>query len=90
MPRVFWSVLHVKYLGRQTSTLLIITIKLIEKETNCEFLIDNLLLLGGAISIHRERQASTSKVNVTALVAVGGEETGATRDDWMIHGMFTV
>lgn len=42
---------------------------------------------GGEIRIHSTRQASTSKVNVTALVAVGGEETGASRDDWMIHGI---
>ena len=65
-----------------------------EQETNREILswYFHLLLLlpGGEIRIHSTRQASTSKVNVTALVAVGGEETGASRDDWMIHGMFTV
>ena len=66
------------------------TIKLIEQEKNREFLIDNLLLPGGAISIHNERQVSTSKVNVTELVAVPAEDPEGSRGYWRIHGMFTV
>lgn len=66
------------------------TIKLIEQERNRKFLIDNLLLPGGAISIHSDRQVSTSKVNVTELAAVAAEDLEGSRPYWRIHGMFTV
>lgn len=101
MPRVFWSVLNMKNRLEVANKYFNKHNKLTEQETSRDivslyfhlsffkFLIDNLLLPGdGAIDTHSERQASTSKVDVTQFEAVAAADPGGPKEYWRIHGMF--